>query len=150
MNDPVAPARGKPSRRIVLVGAAWSVPVIVAATAAPQAAASDNDYEYVPASPGLWTYNGPGLQANITLRGTGNLAQDTPVSVTVLLSPAGPGTTASLTTIITVPKGPGQASPTTYFTFDNLTSGTVYTGIVIVEGLPEEYVLLPAEGVAAS
>lgn len=149
MNDPVAPARGEPSRRTVLVGAAWSVPVIAAAAAAPQVAASDEDYEFAPANPGLWTYNGPGLQANITLRGIGDLAQDIPVSVTVILSLGDPGTTTSLTKTITVPKGNGQASPTTYFTFDNLASGTIYTGTVTIEGLGT-FVLLPAEGVTAS
>lgn len=40
MNDVIAPQPGKPSRRTVLVGAAWSVPVIAAAAAAPQVAAS--------------------------------------------------------------------------------------------------------------
>ena len=43
MNDSAAPARAKTSRRTLLAGAAWSVPVIAAAVAAPQVAASGGD-----------------------------------------------------------------------------------------------------------
>lgn len=44
MNESVAPVRGMPSRRTVLAGAAWSVPVIALAAAAPQAAASGKEF----------------------------------------------------------------------------------------------------------
>lgn len=77
MND-VAPQPGKPSRRTVLVGAAWSVPVIAAAAAAPQVAASGDPKGSLRINTSsMWGGGGQSPQGNFTIISSSEIGGDT-------------------------------------------------------------------------
>lgn len=133
MNDSVAPARGVPSRRTVLAGAAWSVPVIAVAAAAPQAAASGpNQIEWAPGTGQVSLVQG-GLKIYLQARGfpsfqNPSISTVTPtVVVTNTNNPSDTFTKSFPSQLLSVPAGWGVASNQEELVMSNLTCGQTYS-----------------------
>lgn len=120
METSVAPARAKTSRRTLLAGAAWSVPVIAAAAAAPQVAASGETIpkqELIVSAYGIYNRNDGGSVGPLVWEGGHIAAWNYPhsgiVSYVVTLTFTGGGSTSTTTVMF----GSATIPPRSWFTF---------------------------------